>query len=72
MRPIISISRGQAETLIKLHEAQLSPERMSCHSAMTNQVRLAFPPAAFWLMHAVRAAILQADPLAKGASGCSR
>jgi hypothetical protein len=38
---------------------------MSCRSATANQVRLAFHTAAFWLMHAVRAAIPQADPLAK-------
>jgi DDE family transposase len=57
--------RGQAENLIKLHKAQLSSDRMSCHSATANQVRLVFHTAAFWLMHAVRAAIPQADPLAK-------
>ena len=57
--------RGQAENLIKLHKAQLASDRMSCHSATANQVRLAFHTAAFWLMHAVRAAIPQTDPLAK-------
>jgi len=56
--------RGQMENLIKLHKAQLSSDRMSCHSATANQVRLAFHTAAFWLMHAVRAAIPQTDPLA--------
>jgi hypothetical protein len=53
------------ENLIKLHKAQLASDRMSCHSATANQVRLAFHTAAFWLMHAVRAAIPQTDPLAK-------
>ncbi len=57
--------RGQAENLIKLHKAQLASDRMSCHSATANQVRLAFHTAAFWLMHAARAAIPQTDPLAK-------
>src|SRR5713226_4077852 len=32
--------RGQMENLIKLHEAQLASDRMSCHSATANQVRL--------------------------------
>ena len=57
--------RGQAENLIKLHKAQLSSDRMSCHSATANQVRLAFHTAAFWLMHGVRATVPQKDPLAK-------
>jgi hypothetical protein len=38
---------------------------MSCHSATANQVRLVLHTAAFWLTHAVRAAIPQTDPLAK-------
>ena len=57
--------RGQMENLIKLHKAQLASDRMSCHSATANQVRLAVHTAAFWLMHGVRAAIPQTDPLAK-------
>src|SRR3977135_2468095 len=48
----------------KLHKAQLASDRMSCHSATANQVRLALHTAAFWLMHAVRAAIPQTSPLA--------
>jgi Transposase DDE domain group 1 len=56
--------RGQMENLIKLHKVQLASDRMSCHSATANQVRLAFHTAAFWLMHTVRAAIPQTDPLA--------
>src|ERR1700747_3138182 len=56
--------RGQMENLIKLHKAQLASDRMSCHSATANQVRLAFHTAAFSLMHAVRAAIPQTAPLA--------
>jgi hypothetical protein len=51
--------------LIKLHKAQLASDRMSCHSATANQVRLVLHTAAFWLTHAVRAAIPQTDPLAK-------
>ncbi len=57
--------RGQMENLIKLHKAQLASDRMSCHSATANQVRLILHTAAFWLMHAVRAAIPQTSPLAK-------
>jgi Transposase DDE domain group 1 len=57
--------RGQMENLIKLHKAQLASDRMSCHSATANQVRLAFHTAAYWLMLAVRDAIPQTDPLAK-------
>jgi hypothetical protein len=57
--------RGQMENLIKLHKAQLASDRMSCHSATANQVRLVLHTAAFWLTHAVRAAIPQTDPLAK-------
>jgi Transposase DDE domain group 1 len=57
--------RGQAENLIKLHKAQLASDRMSCHSATANQVRLAFHTAAYWLMLAVRNAIPRKDPLAK-------
>jgi hypothetical protein len=56
--------RGQMENLIKLHKAQLASDRMSCHSATANQVRLVLHTAAFWLMHGVRAAIPQTDPLA--------
>jgi Transposase DDE domain group 1 len=56
--------RGQMENLIKLHKAQLASDRMSCHSATANQVRLALHTAAFWLMHAVRAAIPHTSPLA--------
>jgi Transposase DDE domain group 1 len=57
--------RGQMENLIKLHKAQLASDRMSCHSATANQVRLVLHTAAFWLMHGVRAAIPHTDPLAK-------
>jgi hypothetical protein len=38
--------RGQMENLIKLHKAQLSSDRMSCHSATANQVRLVLHTAA--------------------------
>jgi Transposase DDE domain group 1 len=57
--------RGQMENLIKLHKAQLSSNRMSCHSATANQVRLALHTAAYWLMLAVRNAIPKKEPLAK-------
>jgi len=57
--------RGQMENLIKLHKAQLASDRTSCHSATANQVRLVLHTAAFWLMHAVRAAIPETSPLAR-------
>jgi DDE family transposase len=57
--------RGQMENLIKLHKAQLFSDRLSCHSATANQVRLVLHTAAFWLMHSVRAAIPQTNSLAK-------
>jgi len=53
------------ENLIKLHKAQLASDRTSCHSAIANQVRLVLHTAAFWLMHYVRSAIPDANPLAK-------
>ena len=56
--------RGQMENLIKLHKAQLASDRMSCHSATANQVRLVLHTAAFWLMHGVRAAIPRSNPFA--------
>jgi hypothetical protein len=56
--------RGRMENLIKLHKAQLASDRMSCHSATANQVRLVLHTAAFWLMHGVRAAIPRSNPLA--------
>src|SRR5882757_7190137 len=61
----IYCQRGQMENLIKLHKAQLASDRMSCHSAIANQVRLVFHTAAYWLMHRVRAAIPPAHPLAR-------
>jgi Transposase DDE domain group 1 len=57
--------RGQMENLIKLHKAQLASDRMSCHNATANQVRLALHTAAFWLMHCVRSAIPPTNPLAR-------
>ena len=60
----IYCQRGQMENLIKLHKVQLASDRMSCHNATANQVRLVLHTAAFWLMHGVRAAIPQANPLA--------
>jgi len=57
--------RGQAENLIKLHKAQLGSDRTSCTSAIANQVRLMLTTAAFWLLHATRAAIPEGHALAK-------
>ena len=64
----IYCQRGQMENLIKLHKAQLASDRMSCHSATANQVRLVLHTAAFWLMHGVRAAIPQATRLRSASS----
>src|ERR1700745_4205264 len=52
--------------LIKLHKAQLASDRMSCHSATANQVRLVLHTAAFWPMHGVRTAIPRTNALACG------
>jgi len=60
----IYCQRGQMENLIKLHKAQLASDRMSCHRATANQVRLALHTAAYWLMHTVRAAIPPTSSLA--------
>lgn len=57
--------RGQMENLIKLHKAQLASDRTSCHSATANQVRLVLHTVAFWLVHAVRSAVPQSNPLGK-------
>ena len=57
--------RGQMENLIKLHKSQLGSDRLSCHSAVANQVRLVLHTAAFWLVHKVRAAIPADSALAK-------
>jgi Transposase DDE domain group 1 len=46
--------RGQMENPIKPHKAQLASDRMSCHNATANQVRLALHTAEFWLTHCVR------------------
>jgi hypothetical protein len=61
----IYCKRGQMENLIKLHKAQLASDRTSCHNATANQVRLVLHTAAFWLMHAVRSAIPETNPIAK-------
>jgi hypothetical protein len=60
----IYCQRGKMENLINLHKAQLASDRMSCHIASANQVRLVLDTAAFWLMHSVRAAIPRTNPLA--------
>jgi Transposase DDE domain group 1 len=64
--------RGQMEKLIKLHKVQLATDRMSCHSATANQVRLVLHAAAFWPMHGVRAAIPRTSPLATAESATIR
>ena len=49
-------ARGQAENFIKLHKAQLASDRTSCRSPNANQFRLILHTAAYWLLHALRAA----------------
>ena len=58
-------ARGQAENLIKLHKAQLAPDRTSCRAATANQMRLVLHAAAYWLILAVRDAIPKAHALAE-------
>ena len=58
-------ARGQAENLIKLHKTQLASDRTSCRSPLANQMRLILHTAAYWLVHAVRAAIPHPQPLAR-------
>jgi hypothetical protein len=50
-------ARGQAENFIKLHKAQLASDRTSCRSPNANQFRLILHTAAYWLLHALRAAV---------------
>ena len=49
-------ARGRMENLIKAHKTQLASDRTSCHDASANQFRLILHSAAYWLMHALRAA----------------
>jgi hypothetical protein len=49
-------ARGQAENFIKLHKTQLASDRTSCRSPNANQFRLILHTAAYWLLHALRAA----------------
>ena len=49
-------ARGQAENFIKLHKTQLASDRTSCRSPSANQFRLILHPAAYWLLHTLRAA----------------
>jgi hypothetical protein len=49
-------ARGQAENFIKLHKTQLASDRTSCRSPDANQFRLILHTAAYWLLHALRAA----------------
>ena len=50
-------ARGEAENFIKLHKAQLASDRTSCRDPRANPFRLILHTAAYWLMHAVRAAV---------------
>lgn len=64
--------RGQMENLIKLHKAQLASDRTSCPSPTANQVRLVLHTAAFWVMHAMRAAVPKTSDLARCEFGTLR
>ena len=56
-------ARGQAESLIKQHKAQLASDRTSCQSPLANQFRLVLHTAAYWLMLALRDAVPRRMPL---------
>jgi hypothetical protein len=58
-----SIAGAQASG-IKPHKAQLTSDRTSCRSALSNQVRLVLHIAAYWLMFAAGDAIPKARDLA--------
>jgi hypothetical protein len=49
IRYVVTSPEGLAQHLyeVKLHKAQLALDRMSCHCATANQVRLALPTPAF-------------------------
>jgi hypothetical protein len=49
-------ARGNAENFIKLHKTQLASDRTSCREPRANQFRLILHTAAYWLLHATRAA----------------
>src|ERR1700751_2617395 len=51
-------ARGNAENFIKLHKSQLSSDRTSCRDPKANQFRLILHTAAYWLMLAMRGAVL--------------
>jgi len=57
--------RGQAENFIKLHKAQLASDRTSCRDPKANQFRLILHTAAYWLLHAMRAAAPKRSPWAR-------
>jgi Transposase DDE domain group 1 len=50
-------ARGQAEDLIKLHQAQLASDRTRCCGPLANQTRLILHIAAYWLTLTMRDAI---------------
>jgi hypothetical protein len=54
--PLLMLSRAHC-CHCRLHKAQLASDRMSCHSATANQVRLVLHTAAFWLMHGLQRAL---------------
>jgi hypothetical protein len=58
-------ARGQAENFIKLHKAQLASDRTSCRDPKANQFRLILHTAAYWLLHALRAAAPKRSAMAK-------
>jgi hypothetical protein len=69
---IVYCARGQAENLIKQLKCQLAADRTSCSSPLANQVRLVLHTAAYWLLHAVRAAVPSENALAKAELGTLR
>ena len=58
-------ARGQAESLIKLHQGQLASDRTSCRSPPANQVRVLLHTGAYWITLKLRDAIPEPQPLAR-------
>lgn len=57
-------ARGQAENVIKLHQAQLASDRTSCRRPLANQMRLILHTAAYWLILTIRDAVPRTHALA--------
>jgi hypothetical protein len=54
-------ARGKAENFIKWHKSQLASDRTSARNPKANQFRLVLHTAAYWLMLALRQAVVPAE-----------